>query len=88
MTSPVLPVLILTSLVLAACSSPTESISPDLGNSVTYNKQIQMVNPEPSVAVIDPTRDGHTVSQAYERYRDGKVARPVQAPSPKLGGAK
>lgn len=89
MKTKTLAVPILTVLVLGACSAK-DSISPDLGNAVNYNKQIQMVNPEAAMAAStdQQIRDGHAAASAYERFRNGMVVRPSPAPSPKLGGVK
>lgn len=88
MKSRMLAVPVLTLLVLGACSA-NDSISPDLGNAVNYNKQIQMVNPDASMAAsAAQMRDGHAAAQAYDRFRNGRVTRPVPAPSATLGGAK
>ncbi len=62
-------------LALAACEDPHRPLSRDFGNAVNANIAAQVINPNPTVGVADT--DGQRVSDAMERYRTGKVHRPL-----------
>ena len=68
--------LLLGILTLAACADPHEPLSADFGNAVNANIGAQVINPIPLVSGAADT-DGQRVGDAMNRYRTGKVTRPL-----------
>jgi type IV pilus biogenesis protein CpaD/CtpE len=67
--------ILLAILALAACEDPHRPLSLDFGNAVNANIAAQVINPNPTFGAADT--DGQRVGDAMERYRTGKVHRPL-----------
>jgi len=66
-----------TALALVACA-PVDEPSPGFGNAVRQNMAAQIINPDPHPNDLPPPEfDGERTKDAFERYREGKVKRPV-----------
>ena len=62
---------------LAACA-PADETHPTFGNAVRQNMAAHVINPDPHPADMPPPEmDGARSNDAIERYREGKVIRPV-----------
>jgi hypothetical protein len=73
--------LTLTLVTLASCSeyvARRDAISPYGGNAVETDKVVQMVDPwPPAAADRDIAYNGTVMQSAAERYRTGRVIKPV-----------
>ncbi len=66
------------STVAACANEQPKTLAPDFGNAVRHNMGLQVVDPEPSYATDGaPTFHGQKASDAYKRYREGKVKEPT-----------
>ena len=68
-------IILLAVLTLAACEDPHRPLALDFGNAVNANIAAQVINPNPRIGAADT--DGQRVGDAMERYRTGKVHRPL-----------
>lgn len=65
-------------LLASACSTPeprTEWIDASMGEATAWNKNAQIINPDPVYAAdgAQPGANGERASDATERYRKGTV---------------
>lgn len=65
-------------LALMAACAPIDQPSPGFGDAVRHNIAAQVVNPDPHPLDLPPPElDGERARDAIDRYRAGKVKRPM-----------
>ena len=62
-------------VLLAACSTNQEPLSPDFGNAVRHNKAAHIINPTPTYDGLFG-HDGSRMALGQDRYRTGTVIQP------------
>jgi type IV pilus biogenesis protein CpaD/CtpE len=75
-------------LALVACA-PADQPSPGFGNAVRQNMAAHVINPDPHPNDLPPPEfDGERTKDAFQRYREDKVKKPVPLNTTTIKGDK
>jgi type IV pilus biogenesis protein CpaD/CtpE len=79
------PIILVASLVLAACNTPADTPRPEFGQAVRQNMAAQIIDPNPPADMALPPSDGVRRSLAIQRYQADEVESPLLPVTTTLG---